>query len=187
MSNIVKANDNTIEFKLTVPDHFLNKGEETEKKTSILVFDANSENGGATTLVKSEPRKKGGIQLPPIVQSIFSALDRSQPGDHVERLAFEKNPIGNTQYQSIYRAKLRGLPDVLLKRIAIQDDLIAAIDGVRCNQTFAFGSPLENRFKIGFIIEPLKGVFEKLGLEEKVIFQKKIDLAKKRFYEYFFK
>lgn len=185
MSSIIKNHENTIELKLTVPEQLLskNENESPNKKTSILIFDANSEYGGATTLIKKEPSSKNTIQVPPIVQSIFSALDRNQPGENVERLAFEKNPINQTQYQSIYRAKLHGLPDSLLKRISIQDDLIAAIDGVRCNQTFAFGSPLENRFKIGFIIEPLKEIYETKTPKERKELQLRINIAKKRFYE----
>lgn len=178
-----KNNDNTIEFKLTIPDQLLSKGEEaSEKKTSVIVFDSNTEYGNGTSLIKAESKKKSSIQVPPLVEKILHSLNGNGRDDSVERLAFETNPINSTQYQSIYRAKLRGLPDYLLKRVAIQDDLIGAIDGVRCNQSFAFGRPRENRFKLGFEIKPIEGILDEQDVDRKELVQKRIAAAVKKFY-----
>src|SRR5678816_3942563 len=70
--------------------------------------------------------------------------------ENVERLAFETDPTAVNQYQSVYRAKLRLLPDPLLKRILIQDDLVAAIVRARETQVGSFGRPRDERFGTGY-------------------------------------
>jgi hypothetical protein len=88
------------------------------------------------------------------------------PKESIERLAFETDPNLVNQYQSVYRAKVKLLPDSLLKRIIIQDDLVAAIIRARETQMSMFGRPRPNRFDTGYIIEPNVGVKEKLSPEE---------------------
>jgi hypothetical protein len=80
-----------------------------------------------------------------------------------ERLAFEADPVASrSQYSSVYKQKTRLLPDKLLKRIAIQDDLVAAIVQARQNQMSAFGRMRPNRFSTGFVIEPRQEALEAL-------------------------
>lgn len=180
--DINKSKENAIEFKLTVPEQLLgHKEEKLEKKSSFIILD-NNWGKGATDLIKSEVRKKSSISVPPLVEKILSSLNESSGEESVERLAFETNPVNLLQYQSIYRPKLRGLPDYLLKRVSVQDDLISAIEVTRCSQTFAFGRPRENRFKLGFEIKPLDRVIEKATTEEKDVLYKKIQEAVKKFY-----
>ena len=120
--------------------------------------------GGA---LKVEPMKKGGmrIRLDADIQremkaqskepmSLEKAIARTlnQVGD-VERLAFETDPTASNKYHSLYKTKYRLIPDKLLKRIAIQDDLVAAIVQVRQNQMAAFGRQRPDRFSTGFVIE----------------------------------
>lgn len=78
---------------------------------------------------------------------------RLNAGNDVERLAFESDPTANNKYGSLYRQKTRLIPDKLLKRIAIQDELVACIVQARQNQMAAFGRPRPDRFSNGFVIE----------------------------------
>jgi ribosomal 50S subunit-associated protein YjgA (DUF615 family) len=80
----------------------------------------------------------------------------------VERLAFESDPTVANKYHSVYKAKTRLIPDKLLKRIAIQDDLVAAIVQARQNQMAAFGRPRPDRFSTGFVIEQRQETIEAL-------------------------
>lgn len=88
------------------------------------------------------------------------------PKESIERLAFETDPNLVNQYQSVYRAKVKLLPDSLLKRIIIQDDLVAAIIRARETQMASFGRPRPDRFSTGYVIEPNVGVKEHMAPEE---------------------
>src|ERR1700690_916833 len=61
----------------------------------------------------------------PLVKSVLNVLNG--PGDSIERLAFEVSPYTQNMYGGLWKRKLRLLPDEILKRLAIQDDLVAAI------------------------------------------------------------
>jgi hypothetical protein len=89
------------------------------------------------------------------------------PKESIERLAFETDPNLVNQYQAIYRAKVKLLPDSLLKRIIIQDDLVAAIIRARETQMASFGRPRPSRFDTGYVIEPNVGVKERLTVAER--------------------
>ena len=98
-------------------------------------------------------------EKPTLEKAIMKSLN--QQGE-VERLAFEVDPLNSNRYASIYKMKTRLIPDKMLKRIAIQDDLVAAIIQARQNQMSAFGRPRPDRFSTGFIIEPRQYALEQL-------------------------
>ncbi len=103
---------------------------------------------------------------PSLSKSILNVLNG--PGsDSVERLAFEVDPSQRNSYSGVYRAKLRLVPDTILKRIAIQDSLVATIVRARQNQMSAFGRPRDTRFGNGFIIEPDTGVTDGMNEAQK--------------------
>jgi hypothetical protein len=108
----------------------------------------------------------------PLVKSVLNLLDG--PGDTIERLAFETDPSVNNTYQTIYKTKQRLLPDEVLKRIGIQDDLVASICNTRSNQISAFGRPQPDRFSSGYKVEPEPGYIEKLDDEEKKKLQDRV-------------
>lgn len=99
------------------------------------------------------------------------------PGQTIERLAFDEDPDYRNQYQSVYKGKLRLLPDDMLKRISIQDDLVAAIVQARAAMMSAFGRPQPDRFSTGYKIEPEPGLFETLSDEQRSALQKRISKA----------
>ena len=96
---------------------------------------------------------------PSLVKSIINVLNGNKE-DSIERLAFETDPSQINTFGALYRAKLKLLPDGILKRIAIQDDLVAAVLNVRSNHLASFGRPRPNRHEIGYVIEPRPGVLD---------------------------
>lgn len=114
--------------------------------------------------------------------SLSKSLLRLLDGPHsqsIERLAFTSDPSISNTYQSVYHAKLRLIPDTVLKRIGIQDDLVAAIVNTRSGHISHFGRRRKNRFEMGFDFEINKGVEEKLDDKQKQELTKKIDQASK--------
>lgn len=112
-------------------------------------------------------------------KSLLNVLNGGRE-DSIERLAFEIDPQQVNQYQSLYRAKLRLVPDHLLKRIAIQDSLVAAVLNARSKHLQSFGMPPKDRFSKGFTIEPKAGVMDELDGEQKRQLQRRIDLVTER-------
>lgn len=138
----------------------------------LLLADPN-----ATPLADLEKMQKGDSmavgEQSPLIKSILNVLNG--PEDSIERLAFDTDPSSTHLYQSVYFTKTRLLPDEMLKRIAIQDDLVASIVNARSGQLSQFGRPRPNRFEIGFEIEPKPGVLDKLTPEQKKEIDKRID------------
>jgi len=117
---------------------------------------------------------------PTLVKSILNVLNGGHGKDSensIERLAFETDPTQYNMYASVYRAKVKLLPDIILKRIAIQDDLVASIVNARSNQVGSFGRLRPNRHEIGFIIEPKSGVMDKADTKQKEALQRRMDEA----------
>lgn len=145
----------------------------SEKKHTISFSLADPNNTPLEDLQKLE----NGPKTSPLVKSILNVLNG--PKDSIERLAFETDPTTVNQYQSIYRAKLKLIPDHFLKRIAIQDDLVAAILNARSNQIGSFGRLQRDRFSAGLTIK-LKPEYEDyLSDEDKEKVQQKIRAASK--------
>lgn len=99
------------------------------------------------------------------------------PDGSIERLAFERDPQRIAEFAGIWRPKLQLIPDNLLKRMAIQDDLVAAVVHTRCNHTSQFGRKQQDRHTKGFkfVIDPT--LEEKLSKEQKEKLQERIDRA----------
>ena len=115
---------------------------------------------------------------PSLVKSILNVLNGGDDSKHsIERLAFESDPATYNSYSALYKAKVKLIPDTVLKRIAIQDDLVAAITNARANQVASFGRLRPNRHEVGFIIEPRTGVMDKASPEQKEELQKRMDAA----------
>lgn len=106
----------------------------------------------------------------PLVKSIVNAISRSG-GETVERLSFEIDPINSNAPHGLFYEKNGLVPDPLIKRIALTDDLVGSIANVRSNHLSSFGKPLEDRHDTGFRIEVSKDAVK--GLTE----AQKTDLA----------
>lgn len=127
-------------------------------------------------LAKSDVKTESvGVDL---AKSLLRLLDSTSS---VERLAFESDPHSTSAYAGLYKQKLRGLPEAVAKRIAIQDDLVAAIIGLRCDQLSAHGHPRPDPFSTGYVIEPNPGVVDRLTPEQKLAFDGRIEAVVKMF------
>jgi hypothetical protein len=147
----------------------------------------------APQLVKSEKRSSKQKQVTTTVIDPFAELEKDdkQPKsfsksilnvldggkNSIERLAFEVDPSLTNTYSGVYKQKHRLLPDAVLKRIQIQDDLVAAIVNARASQVATFGRKRPTRHDFGFVFEINDGIADKLSDEQMAQLQKRIDLA----------
>ena len=126
--------------------------------------------------IQDELKKTTDSGPPSLMKSVMNALGK----DEVVRLAFESDPSTNNQYQTLYKGKSRLIPDKLLKRIAIQDDLVASIVQARQNQMAPFGRPRPDRFSTGFVIELRAEANERIeaieDLKERQKFQEEVQV-----------
>lgn len=125
--------------------------------------------------IQEELKRTAADSGPPsLMKSVMNALGK----DEVVRLAFEADPSQLNQFSTLYKGKLRLIPDKILKRIAIQDDLVASIVQARQNQMSAFGRPRPDRFSTGFVIELRTDANERIeaidDLEERKKFQDEV-------------
>lgn len=123
-------------------------------------------------LKKMEEDGEGLPTETPLIKSILNSISRTEK---VHRLALEEDPNSNARYDGLFYQKNNLLPDLLLKRIATTDELVA--DVLRCRGTMVspFGKKLENRLSYGFRIEPNNtNEFNELPPEKKAELNKKI-------------
>ena len=127
-------------------------------------------------LAKSQlDTRLGSDEKPTLAKSILNVLN-NQDG-YVSRLAFESDPSQVNNFAGVYHAKLRLVPDSVLKRISIQDSLVAAIVRARQNHVSSFGRPRPDRFSKGFIVKPNTGILDKLDAKGKADFSKQVERA----------
>lgn len=150
-----------------------------QKTTNIIYGLGTGEEQLHANLAKSMAYVRTGEkpedEKPSLVKSILNVLNGSN--QTIERLAFESDPSQRNQYASVYKAKLRLIPDEVLKRIAIQDSLVSNIVRARQNHTAAFGRPRADRFSTGYIIQPNTGVVDELDDTAKKELDAKIERA----------
>jgi intein/homing endonuclease len=140
------------------------------KKSKIVLHLADPNSTPIEEIKKSE-----GGPSSPLVKSILNVLNGSE--NSIERLAFERDPSNNNEYAALYRAKMRLIPNNFLKRISIQDDLVASIITARSAQVSAFGRPQTDRFSTGFKIEFRPGVLDRLDPDAKSKLKERMDKA----------
>jgi hypothetical protein len=125
--------------------------------------------------------KREDEQEPASLAKSLTKLLNGPSNSSVERLAFETDPGNRNSYQAIYRAKMRGIPDVLLKRIMIQDDLVSTIVRARETHLSSFGRARPRRFDTGYVIEPMAGIVDRLTPEQKQELDRRIEDAVEAF------
>lgn len=129
--------------------------------------------------VMAEVTKIGEEPAPTLAKAFLKQLNAA--GGEIVRLAFEQDPTQRGVYSTLYKHKTKLLPDNILKRVVIQDDLCASIVGARQNQISGFGRPRPDRFSTGFVIETKQEALEKLEKieDEKLKEQKKEELQQR--------
>ena len=119
--------------------------------------------------------RTGKKDEPTLTKSILNILNGGE--NHLARLAFETDPTQVNNFAGVYHAKLRLVPDSVLKRIAIQDSLVASIVRARQNHLTSFGRPRPDRYSTGFIIKPNTGILDKFDAQEKEEFAQQTQRA----------
>lgn len=114
-----------------------------------------------------------------LYKSITNLLDGGDKKS-IERLAFETDPTLKNRYSTLYVAKQRLIPDTILKRISIQDDLVAAITNTRSGHVGSFGRPRPDRFSVGFVVDARPGVLDELNSTQKEELQNRIEAFSKK-------
>lgn len=174
----VAKSDRTIVTE-TRPDGTKIVTEKAKRKMAMVMVDQTD----PADLKKKEeaPPTRSRYGDTPLTKSILNVLNGGNT-ESVERLAFEEDPTHHNHYSSLYRVKQILIPDILLKRISIQDDLVAAIINTRARQVAAFGREQDDRFSTGYKIEPKPGLTEKWSKEEKDQLQDRIDSVVERLF-----
>ncbi len=113
-------------------------------------------------------------------KSLVNSISNIRRGESITRLAFETDPTSPAYYNSLWKHKRILIPDDVLKRIALTDDLVAAILSIRSNHLSSFGRKLEDRFATGFRVEPKRGIMQKASTDQKEELQRKIDAVERR-------
>ena len=145
-----------------------------EKKKESRIILAKDDEELHLELAKKDLVARGVPEEPKsFAKSIINILNQG----HIERLAFEADPSQVNQYAGIFRSKMRLIPDTILKRIAIQDSLVANIVRARQNHIASFGRPRPDRFSLGYLIKPNTGLLDKLDEKGKKELQKEIQDA----------
>lgn len=146
---------------------------------SVNLYLADPNNTPYDDLVGLKKNEEGeGPKVSPLVKSMLTALDEGE--ERIQRLSFERDPTVNNEYAAIFRQKIRLIPDFLLKRVSIQDDLVASIISARSNHISAFGRPQPDRFSLGFKVEPKPEIVERASEEQKEELSKKASLFEEK-------
>lgn len=149
---------------------------QTKNQPTVLYGFGDGEAEFQKGLAKSQLSSRlGSDEKPTLAKSILNVLN-NQDG-YVSRLAFESDPSQVNNFAGVYHAKLRLVPDSVLKRISIQDSLVAAIVRARQNHVSSFGRPRPDRFSKGFIVKPNTGILDKLDAKGKAEFSKQVERA----------
>jgi hypothetical protein len=129
------------------------------------------------SLVKVEPQIDNNKYETKLEKSIMKVFNGGTDG--LERLAFERDPSRCNDYAGVYRPKISLIPDSLLKRMAIQDDLVAAIVRVRSNHIEQFGRKQPSRHEKGFRFKVDEDRVKDLTDEQKKLISKRVRRAEK--------
>lgn len=131
-----------------------------------------------TSKVKFDGIKQGEMSndtpLEALEKSISNSIQAVRRGAEITRIAFEEDPK-NRRSVGVWKRKSNWqIPDHVIKRIAMSDDLVAAIVQARSMFLSPFGKELKDRFSIGYRIEPNRGVTQDWSPEKKEELQERI-------------
>lgn len=142
-----------------------------ENKKGKLVFDSAQalQNEFNEAIIKNSRADK---LMPDLIKYAMGSANKQRG---VPRLAFTEEPMQRDHYAGLYKLKRRLLPDYVIKKIRVQNFLVAGILRARGNAMSMFGHVRKDRFDLGLDIE-LKEEFKKvIEPEQMVKIQERID------------
>jgi hypothetical protein len=110
---------------------------------------------------EAPPPSNTVAELSPLYKSILDFVDNSHKQEPVS-LAFDLDPKTSTERSSIYRQKVKLLPDSMLKKIAREVDLVSTAIRTREHQASQFGVPQPDQDSNGYVIRLKKHILEEL-------------------------
>ena len=111
---------------------------------------------------------------------IRSAIGSVQVGKKVPRLAFNENPLQKDTYAGIFKFKSNLLPAAIIKKIRVNNLLIAAIVRTRGNQLSMFGHVRNNRFDIGIEVKIKKQFQDSIEPEDLIKIKERMEAFTKK-------
>lgn len=119
-----------------------------------------------------------------LMQGLIDELDTYQ-ADRItyNRKSFTLDPDKAQSYSGLYRRRDNLIPYFVLKQLADNDSLVAAILNTRASQISAFGHPQINRHDVGYKICFRNNEMEdSLNKEQKIELQKRMEMCKDMFF-----
>jgi len=124
---------------------------EEQKKQTVFLSALPEVSGDEQTLNKAERSA---------FDSLLNQLKQEDSAkDKAPRIAFTEDPMNTNNWAGIYRNKNDLVPDFLIKKIRVQNSLVANIQRLRSNILSMFGHIKKDRFDIG-VQTKIKAAFE---------------------------
>lgn len=127
--------------------------------------------------VKFSGLTSSDVSLPPLEaleKSISNSIQAIQRGATIHSIGFHEDPIKANHFGQWKRKSSWQIPDQVIKRITMSDDLVAAIVQARSFFLSPFGFELQDRFSLGFRIEPNQNATQDWTPEQKEQLQDRI-------------
>ena len=117
--------------------------------------------------------------LESLEKSVRNTIVGVQNGNEITKLAFDEDPRQPNMWSGIWKRKTNQIPDAVIKRIAIADELVAQITQARSCHVSSFGRELQDRFSTGYKFQPVPGATDEMDEDEKREFFESIREASK--------
>lgn len=117
--------------------------------------------------------------LETLEKSVRNTIVGVQNGNEITKLSFDEDPKQPNIWSGIWKRKNNQIPDTVIKRIAIIDELVAQIVQARSCHVSSFGRELQDRFSTGYKFQPVPGAVDDMNDDEKRSFFEEIRKASK--------
>ncbi len=145
-----------------IANEVLKKVEQPKRQIRFSFFDSTENNNGEG----GQSQTTSGA-LETLEKSVRNTIIGVQRGDEIVKLAFDEDPRAANTWSGIWKRKTNQIPDSMIKRIAIADELVAQIVQARSNHISSFGRELQDRFSTGYKFQPVPGAVDGMKDEEK--------------------
>lgn len=134
--------------------------------------------------VEAAPKRRAFAVNLTLTEDEHRELEKREWADvreqRVFRLAFEGDPYQlNASFSGLFKIKLAGIPDPMLKRVAVTESLVAALILARQHHMAPFGRPQKDRHSLGFKLVFEEDFLEKQSEEDKKKWEERAKRATK--------